>query len=106
MQFEDQQYYNCLITLDNNETYKISANWMHNNNLDNFQGWECSAGHLRLSIDKDLNVWSGQCENNLLGHALHGFDVFSEPTICNRLRCTGCTDDLLVAKQSARNQKL
>lgn len=100
MQFEDHQYYNCEITLDSGATHRISANWMHNNNLDNFQGWRCTAGQLRLSIDKDLNVWSGQCENDFLGHALTGFDVFDQPTVCRRSRCTGCTDDLLISKQA------
>jgi hypothetical protein len=46
-----------------------------------------------------LNIWSGQCQNQKLGHALEGFDLLDMPSICNRPRCTGCTDDLLTAKQ-------
>lgn len=99
MTYENHQHYNCEITTSNNETYKINANWLHNQKLDLFQGWECGAGQTRLSVDKDLFVWSGQCQNQKLGHALDGFNVFEHPSICNQPRCTGCTDDLLTAKQ-------
>jgi len=99
LKFENHQYYNCEITTNDNQTYKVNANWIHNQNLDNFQGWQCAAGQTRLNIDKDLNVWSGLCENQKLGHALDGFDVFDAPSICNKPRCTGCTDDLLTAKR-------
>jgi hypothetical protein len=104
LNFENHQYYNCEVTLDTGERYNISANWMHNNDLDNFQGWECSAGQYRISIDKDLTVWSAQCENQKLGHALDGFDILSSPGICQQNRCTGCTDDLLTKKLKATKQ--
>ena len=42
--FEDHQYYNCKVMLDNGQEFRISANWMHNNNLDQWQGWACAAG--------------------------------------------------------------
>lgn len=99
MKFEDHQYYNCEIVTNNNETFKVSANWIHNENLDSFQGWQCSAGQYRISIDKNLTVWSAKCENQQLGHALHGFDILDSPSICTKSRCTGCTDDLLTEKK-------
>lgn len=99
MKFEDQQYYNCEITLSTGEKHLVGANWIHNNHLDCWQGWSCSAGSQRLDIDKDLNVWSGQCHNDHLGNLKTGWAPLTNGTICKQICCTGCTDDLLIAKQ-------
>lgn len=95
--FENHSNYNCQITLDNGDEYKVYANWIHNESLDFWQGWTCYAGSTRLSIDQDFNVWSGECRNDYLGSALHGFNLVDH-TVCKRNTCTGCTDDLLVKK--------
>jgi len=95
--FENQENYNCRITTDTGEEYLVYANWLHNERLDNWQGWHCEAGATRLLIDKDLKVHSGECKNDLLGNALSEFNLNKE-TICKQDRCTGCTDDLIVAK--------
>jgi hypothetical protein len=95
--FEDHNNYNCRITLDNGEDFVVFANWIHNNNLDQWHGWTCDAGHTRLMIDKNLNVWSGECKNDFFGSALDEFYV-NAPTTCKRNTCTGCTDDLLTKK--------
>lgn len=95
--FENHKNYNCKITLDSGSEFKVYANWIHNNNLDNWQGWHCDAGHTRLHIDKNFNVWSGECYNDHLGNALDTWEPKLD-TICKRDTCTGCTDDLMTAK--------
>ena len=98
LKFENHQNYNCEIKTDQGQTYQVFANWMHNEQLDLWQGWQCAAGSTRLYIDKNLNVWSGECKNDSLGHALNDFNIL-ENYLCKRFRCTGCTDDLAVAKR-------
>ena len=55
---------------------------------------------IRGTIDSDLSVWSGECKNQLLGHAVKRFELNSQTAPCHRPRCTGCTDDLIVAKKA------
>ena len=95
--FENQENYNCRITTDEGEEYLVYANWIHNKQLDHWQGWICEAGATRLLIDKDFKVYGGECKNDLLGSAIDEFIVL-EHTTCKQERCTGCTDDLIVAK--------
>jgi len=95
--FENQENYNCCIITDTGEEYLIYANWLHNEKLDQWQGWTCEAGATRLLIDKDFKVYSGECKNDYLGNALNEFNLI-ENTICRQERCTGCTDDLIAAK--------
>lgn len=99
MQFDNHDNYNCHITVDNGQQYSIYANWMHNNGLDTWQGWHCDAGSTRFYIDKNLEVWSGECRNDHLGSALDAdLSRLRQGTICQQDRCTGCTLDLLVTK--------
>lgn len=91
--------YNCQITLESGEEYRIFANWMHNQDLDHWNGWICHAGNKRLYIYKNFDVYGGECQNDYLGSALDGFEML-EHTICRRERCTGCTDDLIVEKHA------
>ena len=97
LQFENHSNYNCEITTDSGQTYQVYANWLHNNKLDTWKGWQCQAGTTRLSIDKNLNVYGGECKNDHLGHAITGFNLL-DGTICQQETCTGCTDDLVVTK--------
>lgn len=97
IQFENHENYNCRITLDSGEEYLVYANWLHNNQFDNWQGWTCEAGATRLLIDKNLNVYGGECKNDYLGHALEDFQILTS-TICKKDHCGGCTDDLSVTK--------
>jgi len=94
---ENHENYNCKVTTESGEEYLVYANWLHNNNLDNWKGWSCEAGATRISIDQKLNVYSGECKNDYLGSAIGEFTLL-EHTICKQERCTGCTDDLMVAK--------
>jgi hypothetical protein len=77
----------------------VYANWIHNEKLDSWQGWHCQAGSERLLIDKELQVWSGECKNDYLGSSIEGFEML-EGTICQKPNCTPCTDDLMVGKKS------
>ena len=100
MQFENHLYYNCEITLANDEKYWVDANYIHNSQFDQWKGWSCNAGFRRLSIDKDFNVYSGECHNDYLGNLKTKWAPLDEPTTCKQQRCTGCTDDLLISKQA------
>ena len=97
MQFENHSNYNCEITTDTGETFRVYSNWLHNNHLDQWEGWHCSAGTTRLYIDKELRVFGGECKNDQLGYALTEFTLLNG-TVCRQKTCTGCTDDLTVAK--------
>ena len=94
---ENHSNYNCEIETQDGTCYRVFANWIHNNGLDRWKGWQCSAGSTRLYVDKNLQVHSGECLNDSLGSALDNFSVL-EHTICQRETCTGCTDDLVTAK--------
>lgn len=96
--FENHSNYNCRVTLDNDQQYHIYANWLSNNNLHEWKGWHCEAGMTRIHIDKNLQIWSGECRNDLIGDALTQWHLFVEPSICHKTTCSGCTDDLITAK--------
>lgn len=104
MTFENHQYYNCEILLSNGDKYRVSANWIHNESLDNWKGWACDAGYKRLDIDADFNVHSSLCKNDALGNLFTDWSPLTKPTICNRNRCTGCTDDLLQHKTLTKEE--
>jgi len=97
LQFENHPNYNCEVTTDSGDTYRVYANWLHNNKLDKWRGWHCQAGVTRLYINKDLEVFGGECRNDQLGNVLTGFELLDE-TICQQETCNGCTDDLIVHK--------
>lgn len=99
LQLENHTNYNCEISTDSGEKYRIYANWLHNEHLDAWKGWHCHAGTTRLYIDKELTVFGGECKNDHLGHALTGFNIL-DGTICQQDRCGGCTDDLMVSKHA------
>lgn len=94
---QNHKNYNCRVTTELSEEFLVYANWIHNEQLDNWKGWQCEAGASRLMIDKNFNVYSGECKNDSLGNALTDFTLL-EHTVCKQDRCTGCTDDLIVAK--------
>jgi len=103
LKFENHANYNVVIELDTGEKYLIYANWMHNQNIDNFKDWFCEAGITRLTIDDTGNVFSGDCKNALLGNLNTTWNLLDETdAICKRDRCTGCTDDLIVKKENKK----
>jgi len=101
LQFEDHQYYNCEITTTSGNKYRVNANWIHNESLDNWQGWQCAAGQHRLFMDESFNMYSGECLNDALGNAITGWTLFDKPTVCKQNRCTGCTDDIIQHKKES-----
>lgn len=86
-----------MVTTERGHTRRLYANWLHNNALDRFLGWKCSAGQTRFYIDSKFDVYSGECKNDHLGNALTNWQTKND-TICCRQTCTGCTDDLITAK--------
>lgn len=97
--FKNHKNYNCKVTTESGEEYRVYANWLHNEKLDQWQGWQCNAGHTRLYIDKNFDVWSGECKNNYLGNAIDNWELKFNTT-CNQPTCTGCTDDLMTTKHA------
>jgi len=89
--------YNCIATDAQGAEHKIYANWLHNENLDNWQGWHCEVGVTRLYLDANGTVYDGECKNSVLGHIDHDWQLATD-TVCSRTRCTGCTDDLIARK--------
>jgi hypothetical protein len=96
--FENHPTYNCRVTLADGNEYQMYASWLANNDQHHWQGWHCEAGVTRIHIDKNLQVWSGECNNDRLGDIFTGWDLFDGHSVCHRETCTGCTDDLLAAK--------
>lgn len=89
--------YNCQIFDDEGIAHLVYANWMHNENLDHWHGYHCDAGNTRFYIDKNFDIWSGECKNDYLGNIFTHWLPQSDTT-CKRERCTGCTDDLITKK--------
>ena len=52
----DHNNYNCEIQTDNGDRRRVYANWLHNNNLDHWQGWYCEAGLSNFHVDKNFNI--------------------------------------------------
>lgn len=102
--FENQPNYNCRIVLDDGQSFLVNSHWLHNEGLDYYKGWNCQAGSLRLYVDKNLQVYSGLCQNDYLGPALSEFDLL-DGTVCQRPRCSGCTDDTITTKDSMPNAR-
>lgn len=94
--YKNYENYNCRITSDDGQEFLVYSNLLSNENINHWKGWECYAGCNRLMIDKNLNVWSGECKNDFLGTATDKFFV-DKPTICKGADCR-CTDDLSVRK--------
>ena len=97
-ELHNQENYNCRVITDIGEEYLVYSTWLHNEQLDHWQGWHSDAGNTRLLIDKNFDVYSGECRNDHLGNALDGF-VLLDHAVCQQERCSGCTDDLVVAKR-------
>ena len=89
--------YNCRATDNQGQEHLVYANWLHNEHLDNWLGYRCDAGRTRFHIDKNFDIWSGECKNNYLGNVLNDWSLKID-TVCKRITCTGCTDDLIVKK--------
>ena len=62
-------------------------------------GWKLYQKLMLISVDLDKNfdVWSGECKNDYLGNALKEWRPKND-TVCKQATCTGCTDDLITKK--------
>jgi hypothetical protein len=99
LQIPDHKFYNCIVDTDAGTTHRIDANWLHNNNLDIWHGWKCLAGSDRIFVDSTGLIYSGECRNDLLGQIDSNWQLLENATVCNRDRCSGCTDDLMITKE-------
>ena len=90
--------YNCCATDEHGNQHLVYANWLHNQGLDTWQGYRCSAGETRFYIDKNFDIWGGECKNSHLGNVLENWQPQTNQ-ICKQTTCTGCTDDLITSKQ-------
>jgi hypothetical protein len=89
--------YNCRVTTQDGEQHLVYGNWLHNQKLDAWRGFRCDAGATRFHIDKNFDIWSGECKNDHLGNMLTDWSPRLD-VICQQDYCSGCTDDLIVSK--------
>ena len=89
--------YNCKITTDTGDTHLVYANWIHNEGLDTWKGWRCDSGNTRFYIDKNFEIWGGECCNDHLGNVLSDWNTKID-SICLKTTCGRCTDDLMATK--------
>lgn len=95
----DDLNYNAKVTFDDSTTALIYANRLHNEEVDNWHGWLCTAGVTSIYIYQD-DVYNGECCNDTLGKILDKtWQLIDNHTICQLERCTGCTTDLMQKKQ-------
>lgn len=98
--------YNVTVTYDDGSQVKIFSSQLRYRGLSNFKDWNCEAGMSRIFVTPDGSVFSGECENDFLGH-LHddSFMLLDQPTTCRKTMCVGNPDDLMTRK-SAPNLNL
>jgi hypothetical protein len=93
----DHKNNNCEIFFEDGTSAKVFSDWLHNENLDHWEGWSCDAGITRISIEENFDVYSARCRNDYLGNLNNEWKLLEE-SICKREQCTGCTDDLVLKK--------
>lgn len=99
MTYQNHINYNCKITLDTGESYNVYSQWLSNQSLNKWKGWECNAGVTRLFINVDEDVFSAVCQHDRLGNMRSGWSIPNSVTICQKDTCFTNTDDLLIFKQ-------
>lgn len=99
MIYQNHTNYNCEITLDNGETFKVFSQWLSNQKLYQWKGWNCTAGSKRIYINVQEEVYSGVCQNEHLGNLNTGWSLLDGLTTCQQEHCTVNTDDLVIFKQ-------
>lgn len=93
-------YYNVEVGYDDNSSINTYATRLKFLGFSQFEGWQCSAGYKRISIASDSSVYSGECNNRLLGKLSdNSFQLLQAPDICLQRTCTGNPDDLMINKQ-------
>jgi hypothetical protein len=89
--------YNCKVTFDDSTTALVFATRLHNEDLDHWYDWECTAGVNSIYIYED-KVYGGECKNDYLGELHNKWELIHNSTTCKKVRCSGCTVDLLQKK--------
>ena len=84
--------YNVKVTYDDGTDRLVYATNLHNEQLDYWQGWKCSAGEESIYI-YDSKVYGGECCNSYLGILGGEWKVLDSQTTCLLERCSGCTTD-------------
>lgn len=100
MQSIKHENYNCKATDETGAQHLVYANWIYNQGMATWHGYQCSAGETRFYIDKNFDIWSGECKNDKLGNVLEDWTP-KKDTVCKRETCTGCTDDLITFKKDS-----
>ena len=98
MTFQDHINYNCEITLDTGEKFRVYSQWLSNKDLSHWKDWQCDVGYKRIYIIDD-EVYGGACRQDHLGNLMTGWDILKAPTTCRRENCTVNTEDLAILKQ-------
>jgi hypothetical protein len=102
--YQNHTNHNCKITLDTGESYNVYSQWLSNEKLFNWKGWECNAGVTRLYITASEEVYSAVCQHDRLGDMSTGWEFPATSTICRRDTCFPNTDDLLTFKQQVTKE--
>ena len=94
------EYYNCIITDEDDQQYYVSSKELPIHNLHNWKGWKCFTGTETLIVDYDQKVYNGICRQQCLGD-LNDNSHLSLPhtyIICHHESWTLCTHDLYTTK--------
>lgn len=95
--------YNAVATTEDGQEYLVFSERLHNEKLDNWQGWHCAAGYNYLVLDHKLDVYGSMCKNDFLGNLNNEFKILDSYTTCKRSRCILCAPDLSVSKYKKSN---
>ena len=104
MTYPNHKNYNCQITTESGEDFLIYANWLNNNDLNHFQGWECYTGVTRIHITTNQDVYNGLCLTDKLGNLNTGWNLRTKPLTCPNEKCTANTDDLMTRRSKTGNE--
>jgi MoaA/NifB/PqqE/SkfB family radical SAM enzyme len=97
--YQNHINYNCEITLEDGETFKVYSQWLNNEELNYWKGWECSAGRLAIVIKPNDDVYGCVKKHDYLGNLNNEWDLMKSPVICRFDRCAVNTLELSLPKQ-------
>ena len=93
--------YNVVVQDEQGQEHLMHANQLQDLNLHHWQGWLCNAGVDYMYVTENGDCWGSQCQNDYLGNVnQERITLLTQPTVCRQTTCTGCTNDLTVAKRN------
>lgn len=96
---DPDENYNAQIKYEDGKTVNIYSAKLYLLNLHDFEGWQCHAGSHRIFILPNTSVWSGECQNDILGRLDDlSFQIKTAPVICRQKTCTNNPDDVMIEK--------